>query len=81
MTEIEKLGTLSQEEGIHSIVIDSEVTRQKKFSGFTFEFAKDIARYFNAKYFRLDQLSEVALGKVITVEKHLLLEALQGRNA
>jgi magnesium chelatase subunit D len=81
MTEIEKLGTLSQEEGIHSIVIDSEVTRQKKFSGFTFEFAKDIARYFNAKYFRLDQLSEVTLGKVISVEKHLLLEALQGRNA
>jgi len=81
MTEIEKLGTLSQEEGIHSIVIDSEVTRQKKFSGFTFEFAKDIARYFNAKYFRLDQLSEVTLGKVISAEKHLLMEALQGRNA
>ncbi len=81
MSEIEKLGTMSQEEGIHSIVIDSEVTRQRKFVGFTFEFAKDISEYFGAKYFRLDKLNEVTLGNVITMEKNLLVETLQGRKA
>lgn len=79
MTEIEKLGTMAQEEGIHSIVIDSEVTRQRKFIDFTFEFAKDIAEYFNAKYFRLDKLNEVTLGNVISMEKNLLVKTLQGR--
>jgi len=79
MTEMEKLGTMAQEEGIHSIVIDSEVTRKARFAQFTFEFAKDIAEYFNAKYFRLDKLNEVTLGNVITMEKNLLVEALQGR--
>ena len=79
MGEIEKLGTMAQEEGIHSIVIDSEVTKKNKFVGFTFEFAKDIAEFFNAKYFRLDKLSEVTLGNVITMEKNLLVDALQGR--
>jgi len=62
-------------------VIDSEVTRKAKFAQFTFEFAKDIAEYFNAKYFRLDKLNEVTLGNVITMEKNLLVEALQGRPA
>jgi magnesium chelatase subunit D len=80
MSEIEKLGTMAQEEGVHSIVIDSEVTRQRKFVGFTFEFAKDISEYFNAKYFRLDKLNEVTLGNVITMEKNLLVEALQDRS-
>jgi len=79
MTEIEKLGTMAQEEGIYSIVIDSEVTRQRKFVDFTFEFARDIAEYFNAKYFRLDKLNEITLGNVITLEKNLLVETLQGR--
>ncbi len=79
MSEIEKLGQTAQEEGVHSIVIDSEVTRKRKFTGFTFEFAKDIAEYFNAKYFRLDQLNEVTLGNVITMEKNLLLDTLQGK--
>ena len=79
MGEIEKLGTMAQEEGIHSIVIDSEVTRKAKFAHFTFEFAKDIAEYFHAKYFRLDKLNEVTLGNVITMEKNLLVDALQGR--
>jgi magnesium chelatase subunit D len=77
MTEIEKLGQIAQEEGIHCIVIDSEVTRQRKFVDFTFEFAKDIAEYFNAKYFRLDQLNEVTMGNVITMEKDFLMDALQ----
>ena len=81
MSEIEKLGTMAQEEGVHSIVIDSEVTRQRKFVGFTFEFAKDISEYFGAKYFRLDKLNEVTLGNVITMEKNLLVETLQGRKA
>lgn len=81
MGEIEKLGTMAQEEGIHSIVIDSEVTKKAAFAQFTFEFAKDIAGYFNAKYFRLDKLNEVTLGNVITMEKNLLVEALQGRSA
>ena len=81
MGEIEKLGTMAQEEGIHSIVIDSEVTRKAKFTGFTFEFAKDIAEYFHAKYFRLDKLNEVTLGNVITMEKNLLVDALQGKSA
>jgi magnesium chelatase subunit D len=81
MGEIEKLGTMAQEEGIHSIVIDSEVTRKAKFANFTFEFAKDIAEYFHAKYFRLDKLNEVTLGNVITMEKNLLVDALQGKSA
>ena len=76
MSEIEKLGQTAQEEGVHSIVIDSEVTKKRKFAGFTFEFAKDIAEYFSAKYFRLDQLNEVTLGNVITMEKNLLLDSL-----
>lgn len=80
MAEIEKIAQLAQEEGIHSIVIDSEVTRKRKFAGFTFEFAKDVADYFNAKYFRLDQLNEVTLGNVITMEKNLILETIQGKN-
>ncbi len=79
MAEIEKLGTMAQEEGVHSIVIDSEVTRKNKFVGFTFEFAKDISEFFNAKYFRLDKLNEVTLGNVITMEKNLLVDALQGK--
>ena len=79
MAEIEKLGTMAQEEGVHSIVIDSEVTKKNKFVGFTFEFAKDISEFFNAKYFRLDKLNEVTLGNVITMEKNLLVDALQGK--
>jgi Mg-chelatase subunit ChlD len=72
---------MAQEEGIHAIVIDSEVTKKNKFVGFTFEFAKDIAEFFNAKYFRLDMLNEVTLGNVITMEKNLLVDALQGKTA
>ena len=34
MGEIEKLGTMAQEEGIHSIVIDSEVTKKNKVCRF-----------------------------------------------
>ena len=79
MAEIKKLGETSQEEGVHSIVIDSEVTRTRKFSGFTFEFAKDIAGYFNAKYFRLDQLNEKSIGDVITLEKRNLLLKLEAK--
>jgi magnesium chelatase subunit D len=74
MTEIEKLGHIAIEEGIHSVVIDSEVTKKQKFKGFTFEFAKDIAEFFQAKYFRLDKLNESAIGSVITMEKNQLLE-------
>ncbi|MCP4195514.1 MAG: hypothetical protein GY762_00040 [Proteobacteria bacterium] len=54
----------------HVIVIDSEVTKQRKFQGFTFEFAK---------YFRLDQLNEVSIGNVITMEKNTLMDAVGGR--
>jgi magnesium chelatase subunit D len=79
MTEIEKLGQMSQEEGIHCIIIDSEVTKQRKFVGFTFEFAKDIAGFFGAKYFRLDQLNETSIGNVITLEKRNLLDGMQSR--
>ena len=78
MTEIEKLGQLAIEEGIHSVVIDSEVTKKQKFKGFTFEFAKDIAEFFQAKYFRLDKLNESAIGSVITMEKNQLLEKATG---
>ncbi|MFC1591311.1 magnesium chelatase subunit D family protein [Thermodesulfobacteriota bacterium] len=74
MTEIEKLGHIAIEEGIHSVVIDSEVTKKQKFKGFTFEFAKDIAEFFQAKYFRLDKLNESAIGSVISNEKNNLLE-------
>ena len=81
MAEIKKLGETSQEEGVHSIVIDSEVTRKQKFSGFTFEFARDIAEYFNAKYFRLDQLNEKSLGDVITMEKQNLLTSIESKGA
>jgi magnesium chelatase subunit D len=79
MTEIEKLGQMSQEEGIHCIIIDSEVTKQRKFVGFTFEFAKDIAGFFGAKYFRLDQLNETSIGNVITLEKRNLLDGMQSK--
>ena len=72
MGEIEQLGRMVQEEGIYSIVIDSEVTRKNKFVDFTFEFAKDIADYMGAKYYRLDQLNAVSLGNVISMEKDLL---------
>ena len=34
MGEIEKLGKMVQEEGIYSVVIDTEVTSKNKFSGF-----------------------------------------------
>lgn len=78
MTEIEKLGQMAQEEGVHCIVIDSEVTKQREYVGFTFEFAKDIAEFFNAKYFRLDQLNETTIGNVIMMEKNHLLEKMQG---
>ncbi len=74
MTEIEKLGHIAIEEGIHSVIVDSEVTKKQKFKGFTFEFAKDIADFFQAKYFRLDKLNESAIGSVITLEKNQLLE-------
>ncbi len=77
MSEIEKLGKMVQEEGIYSIVIDSEVTRNNKFVDFTFEFAKDIAEYMGAKYYRLDQLSAVSLGNLITMEKDVLRKGLQ----
>ncbi len=77
MTEIKKLGQTAQEEGIHTIVIDSEVTKKRKVLGFTFEFAKDIAEHFNAKYLRLDQLNEVTIGNAITMEKNLLMDTLQ----
>ena len=77
MSEIEKLGKMVQEEGIYSIVIDSEVTRNNKFVDFTFEFAKDIAEYMEAKYYRLDQLSAVSLGNLITMEKDVLRKGLQ----
>jgi magnesium chelatase subunit D len=79
MAEMEKLGQIAQEEGIHAIIIDSEVTKQRKFIDFTFEFAKEIAEFFNAKYFRLDKLNEVTLGNVITMEKNLLIDALHGQ--
>ncbi len=46
--------------------------------GFTFEFAKDIAEFFGAKYFRLDQLNETSIGSIITMEKRNLLEEMQG---
>jgi len=81
MSEIEKLGVMAQEEGVHSVVIDSEVTKKRKFTGFTFEFAKDIADYFNAKYFRLDQMSEVSLGNIITMEKDQLVERIEGKRS
>ena len=55
--------------------------RNNTDGSFTFEFAKDIAEYFNAKYFRLDKLNEVTLGNVITMEKNLLVDALQGKPA
>ncbi len=77
MSEIEKLGKMVQEEGIYSIVIDSEVTRNNKFVDFTFEFAKDIAEYMGAKYYRLDQLNAVSLGNLITMEKDVLRKGLQ----
>ena len=77
MSEIEKLGQTAQEEGVHTIVIDSEVTKKRKVLGFNFEFAKDIAEHFNAKYLRLDQLNEVTIGNAITMEKDLLMDALQ----
>jgi magnesium chelatase subunit D len=78
MTEIEKLGQMAIEEGIHAVVIDSEVTKKQKFKGFTFEFAKDISEFFAAKYFRLDKLNESAIGSVITMEKNQLLEKATG---
>ncbi len=78
MAEIEKLGTLAQEEGIYSIIIDSESTGKNKFTGFTFEFARDIAGFFNAKYFRLDKLNEITLGNVISMERNLLVKTFQG---
>jgi len=72
MEELEKLGKTAREDAVYSVIIDTEVTRAKKFSGFTFGFARDIADYFNAKYYRLDQLNEITLGSVITMEKHML---------
>ena len=80
MTELEKLGQMAREEGVHSVVIDSEVTRQRKFTGFTFEFARDIAEFFSARYFRLDQLNEATLGSVITSEKNLIVDALRHKS-
>jgi magnesium chelatase subunit D len=73
MGEIEKLGKLVQEEGIFSIVIDTEVTSKNKFLDFSFEFAKDIAEYLGAKYYRLDQLNAVSLGNLITIEKKQMI--------
>ena len=77
MSEIEKLGKMVQEEGIYSIVIDAEVTRNNKFVDFTFEFAKDIAEYMEAKYYRLDQLNAMSLGNLISMEKDVLRKGLQ----
>jgi Mg-chelatase subunit ChlD len=76
MGEIEKLGKLVQEEGIFSIVIDTEVTSKNKFLDFSFEFSKDIAEYLGAKYYRLDQLNAVSLGNVIVMERDLLRKGL-----
>ncbi len=64
---------------LYSIVIDSEVTRKTKFVGFTFEFARDIADYMSAKYYRLDQLNAVSLGTIISAEKDLLRKGLENR--
>ncbi len=77
MSEIEQLGKMVREEGIYSIVIDSEVTRKNTFVGFTFEFARDIADYLCAKYYRLDQLNAVCLGTIISTEKDLLRKGLE----
>lgn len=79
MSEIGQLGKLVRGEGIYSIVIDSEVTRQNKRVGFTFEFARDIAAWMGAKYYRLDQLNAVSLGAVIATEKDLLRRGLESR--
>jgi len=79
LSEIEQLGKMVREEGIYSIVIDSEVTRKNKFVGFTFEFARDIADSMGAKYYRLDQLNAVSLGTIITAEKDLLRKGLETR--
>ena len=73
MGEIEKLGKMAQEEGIFSVVIDTEVTSKNKFLDFSFEFAKDIAEYLGAKYYRLDQLNAVSLGNLITIEKKQMI--------
>jgi magnesium chelatase subunit D len=78
LNEIEQLGKMVREEGIYSIVIDSEVTRKTKFVGFTFEFARDIADSMGARYYRLDQLNAVSLGAVISAEKDLLRKGLEG---
>ena len=76
MGEIEKLGKMIQEEGIFSVVIDTEVTSKNKFLDFSFEFSKDIAEYLGAKYYRLDQLNAVSLGNVIVMERDLLRKGL-----
>jgi magnesium chelatase subunit D len=79
LSEIEQMGKMVREEGIYSIVIDSEVTRKTKFVGFSFEFARDIADYMSAKYYRLDQLNAVSLGTIISAEKDLLRKGLEKR--
>jgi len=74
LKEIEKLGEIVKQESIHTIVIDTEVTGKKRFLDFCYGFAKDIAEYLGAKYYRLDQLNAVTLGNLIHLEKNLLLE-------
>ncbi len=79
MGEIEKLGKIVQEEGIYAVMIDTEVTSKNRFLDFSFEFAKDIAEYMGAKYYRLDQLNAVNLGNIIVMERDLLRKGLTSK--
>ena len=76
LEEIQKLGTMAQEEGIFSIVIDNEVTSKNRFIDFSFEFAKDIADYLGTNYYRLDQLDAVSLGNLIVMVRDLLRKGI-----
>ncbi len=76
MSELKKMGEMVQEDGIYSVVIDTEVTSKNKFLDFSFEFAKDIAEYLGGKYYRLDQLDAMSLGNVISMERDLLRTGL-----
>ncbi len=47
-----------------------------RFLDFSFEFAKDIAGYLKAKYYRLDQLNTVSLGNLIVMERDFLRKGI-----
>jgi len=81
MEEIEKLAEMINVEGIYSIVIDTEVTKNMRFLNFSFEFAKDIAEKMGAKYFRIDQLDQQSLGTLITMEKNFVLDKISHQAA